>query len=58
MSNVNTRNLTHKYEPVAYPGFFFWGGGGLRQEFFSDWVQQIHLRTEGRENEDLWAVAP
>jgi hypothetical protein len=26
---------------VAYPGFFFWGGGG--------WVQQIQLRTEDRE---------
>jgi hypothetical protein len=31
---------------VAYPGFF-WGG-----------VQQIQLRTEGRENRDLGAVAP
>ena len=28
--------------------FFFWGGG----------VQQIQLRTEGRENGDLGAVAP
>jgi hypothetical protein len=36
---------------------FFRGEGGLRQEFF--WgVQQIKLRTEGRENGDLGAVAP
>ena len=33
--------------PVAYPGIFFGGG-----------VQQIQLRTEGRENGDLGAVAP
>jgi hypothetical protein len=33
---------------VAYPGFFSGGGG----------VQQIQLRTEGRENGDLGAVAP
>jgi hypothetical protein len=32
--------------PVAYPGIFFGG------------VQQIQLRTEGRENGDLGAVAP
>jgi hypothetical protein len=32
---------------VAYPGIFFRGG-----------VQQIQLRTEGRENWDLGAVAP
>jgi hypothetical protein len=31
---------------VAYPGIFFGG------------VQQIQLRTEGRENGDLGAVAP
>jgi hypothetical protein len=28
------------------------------QEFFSGGVQQIQLRTEGRENRDLGAVAP
>ena len=33
--------------PVAYPGIFFGGG-----------VQQIQLRTGGRENGDLGAVAP
>jgi len=33
-------------EPVAYPGIFFGG------------VQQIQLRTEGRQNGDLGAVAP
>jgi hypothetical protein len=32
---------------VAYPGIFLGGG-----------VQQIHLRTEDRENGDLGAVAP
>jgi hypothetical protein len=35
---------------VAYPGFFSGGGGGG--------VQKIQLRTEGRENGDLGAVAP
>jgi hypothetical protein len=35
-------------ETVAYPGFFFSGGG----------VQQIQLRTEGRQNGDLGAVSP
>ena len=35
-------------EAVAYPGILFGGGG----------VQQIQLRTEDRENGDLWAVAP
>jgi hypothetical protein len=34
---------------VAYPGILFGGGGG---------VQQIQLRTEGRENRELGAVAP
>jgi len=34
---------------VAYPGFFFWGGGV---------VQQIQLRTDDRENRDLRKVAP
>jgi len=34
-------------EPVAYPGILFGGG-----------VQQIHLRTEDRENGDLGSVAP
>jgi hypothetical protein len=36
-------------KPVAYPGIFFgvWVG-----------VQQIQLRTEGKENGDLGAVAP
>jgi hypothetical protein len=33
-------------EPVAYPGFFFGG------------IKQIQLRTEGRQNGDLGAVAP
>jgi len=33
---------------VAYPGILFGGRG----------IQQIQLRTEGRENGDLGAVAP
>jgi hypothetical protein len=45
-------------QAVAYPEIF--SGGKFRQEFFSvgGGVQQIQLRTEGRENEDLGAVAP
>jgi hypothetical protein len=44
---------------VAYPDFFFLGGGGsFRQEFFSGGFKQIQLRAEGRENGDLGAVAP
>jgi hypothetical protein len=39
--------VTGEWRTVAYPGFFFWAG-----------VQQIQLRTEGRENGDLGAVAP
>jgi hypothetical protein len=34
-------------QPVVCPGILFGGG-----------VQQIHLRTEGREKGGLWAVAP
>jgi hypothetical protein len=41
--------------PVAHPKFF--SGVGFRQEFFRGGVQQIQLRTEGRENGDLGAVA-
>jgi hypothetical protein len=37
------------YRAVAYPGILFRGGGG---------VQQIQLRTEGKENGDLGAVDP
>jgi hypothetical protein len=46
--NVTVRVHCPSCVSVAYPGFFFWGGG----------VQQIQLRTEGRENGDLGAVAP
>jgi hypothetical protein len=39
-------------EAAAYSGILFeWGGGGGR-------VYQIQLRTEGRENGDLGAIAP
>jgi hypothetical protein len=36
---------------VAYPGIY-------ARNFFREGVQQIQLRTEGRENGDLRAVAP
>jgi hypothetical protein len=39
---------------VGYPGIFFEGGGGrVTTGNFLGWVQQIQLRTEGRENGDL-----
>jgi hypothetical protein len=41
---------------VTYTGFF--SGRSFSQEFFSGAVQQIELRTEGKENGDLGAVAP
>jgi hypothetical protein len=47
------------------PGIFFGGGftpgifsGGFTTRFFSEGVQQIQFRIEGRENGDLGAVAP
>jgi hypothetical protein len=43
-----TAAYSHRLCSVAYPEIFFGGGG----------VQQIQLRTEGRENMDLGAVAP
>jgi len=39
-----------RFNAVAYPGILFGEGEGA--------VQQIQLRTEGRENGDLGAVAP
>jgi hypothetical protein len=45
--HARTRNHSpHRPSAVEYPGIFFGG------------VQQIQLRTEGREKEDLVAVAP
>jgi hypothetical protein len=47
---MDHKNGTHqnlKLRSVAYPGIF-WGVG----------VQQIQLRTDGRENGDLGALAP
>jgi hypothetical protein len=45
---------------VAYPEFFLEGEGGeVTPEIFpGEGVQQIQLRTEGRENGDLGPVAP
>jgi hypothetical protein len=37
---------------------FFRGGGVYARNFFRGGVEQIQLRTEGRENGDLGAVAP
>jgi len=45
---VSATQPTTCFVLMAYPGILFGGGG----------VQQIHLRTEGRENGDLGAVAP
>jgi hypothetical protein len=42
---------------VAYPGIFSGWGEGVARIFFEGF-QQIQLRTEGRENGDLGAVAP
>jgi hypothetical protein len=53
IGNLNKKKLLHgifilEYiYLIAYPGIFFGG-----------WVQQIQLKTEGRENGDLGAVAP
>jgi hypothetical protein len=41
----------------ADPGFFF-EGGVTSGFFFGGKVQQIQLKTEGREDGDLGAVAP
>ena len=42
--------VSNNFMAVAYPGIFFGGGGGK--------VQQIQLRTEGRENGDLGGGSP
>jgi hypothetical protein len=44
--SINSHTLSVYMRAVAHPGIF---SGG---------VQQIQLRTEGRENGDLGAVAP
>jgi hypothetical protein len=46
-SSVPVELHADRGQSAAYLGFF--SGGG---------IQQIHLRTEGRENGDLGAVAP
>ena len=38
--------------------FSFMVGSGVPRNFIREWVQQIQLRTEDRENRDLGAVAP
>jgi hypothetical protein len=50
LTTHNTHNRRTSMS-VAYPGLFF--GGNL----LNPPVQQIQLRTEGRENGDLGAVA-
>jgi hypothetical protein len=42
---------------VVYPGIFRGGGGGYARIFLGG-VQKVQLRTEGRDNRDLVAVAP
>jgi hypothetical protein len=53
------KHMVHQWRTQI---FFFGGGGGggvLSGIFFvGGEVQQIHLRTEGRENGELGAVAP
>ena len=49
LNEVKWKNAVQpdRSQTVAYPGILFGGG-----------VQQIQLRTEDRENEDLGAIAP
>jgi hypothetical protein len=54
-------NPVQYYFPIQWHTQEFFrrgGGGGLRQEFLLGGVQQIQLRTEGRQNGNLGAVAP
>jgi len=49
LDSCNPTNNNHNHPAsVAYPGILFGRGG----------VQQIQLRTEDKENEDLGAAAP
>jgi hypothetical protein len=64
-SRKNTLSLTgiellllDSSSAVAYPGIFFGGGGGGYARNIFRGIQQIQLRTEGRENGDLGTVAP
>jgi hypothetical protein len=47
--DTTTNVMLLVYFAVAYPGILFGGGEGF---------QEIQLRTEDKENEDLGAVAP
>jgi hypothetical protein len=59
-NNNNNNNIFNpgRFPPVAYPGIFS-GGRGLARNFFrgGGGFQQIQLRTDGRENGDLGALA-
>jgi hypothetical protein len=48
ISQLNVKIM--KYKPMC--------NSGVLRNFFGRGVQQIQLRTEGRENGDLKAVAP
>jgi hypothetical protein len=54
---LSQETLTVYLIAVPYPGCFS-GEGGVSPGFFFGGVQQIQLRTEGRENGDLGAVPP
>jgi hypothetical protein len=45
-----------RHIPVAYPRIFS-GAGDYARNFFGE-IQQIQLRTVGRENGDLGALGP
>ena len=49
-----------QYEEGQSLRIFALYGSGVPRNFFREGggVQQIQLRTEDRENRDLWAVAP
>jgi hypothetical protein len=49
LPGIDPQSFIPQSATVAYPGIMFGVGGG---------VQLIQLRTEGRENGDLGAVAP
>jgi len=52
----NADKLFIQPPPPPRGGRFFGGDRGGTQEIYSGGVQQIHLRTEDRENGDLGAV--
>jgi hypothetical protein len=63
--NITSKSQWHTQESFFGGGvmqriFFLGGGRGYANNFFGrgGGIQQIQLGTEGRENGDLWVVAP